>query len=90
MVEFIGEADQGYASGTGAMILRKTGQIGTIYYEGGFDHGLPDGVVIVEEAGKPRRLREFQAGRDVGKGKAAQLRRLSFASNWSNEARLQP
>jgi len=89
-VEFIGEADQGYASGIGAMILRKAGQTGTIYYEGSFDHGLPDGVVIVEEAGKPRRLREFQAGRDVGKGKAAQLRRLSFASNWSNEARLQP
>ena len=89
-VEFIGAATQGYASGTGAMILRKRGQSGTIYYEGSFDHGQPDGVVIVEETGKPRRLREFRTGHDVGKGEAGQLRRLSFASNWLNETLLQP
>jgi hypothetical protein len=79
-VEFIGDAQQGMASGSGAMILQRNGQIGAIYYEGGFKDGLPDGVVRVESAGEASKLRQFRAGVDIGKGNGVSLKRLNFAS----------
>ena len=45
VVEFVGTADSGLASGTGAMIFRSPGEIGAVYYEGDFSQGLPNGVV---------------------------------------------
>jgi hypothetical protein len=77
-VEFLGMADAGMASGTGGMIVRKANQPGTVYYEGSFRNGLPDGEVRVEEPGKMPRIREFRAGVDVGKGDEGQLRLLEF------------
>ena len=77
-VEFLGMAERGAASGTGGMIVRKIGQIGTVYHEGSFQQGLPNGVVRVEEPGKRPRVREFRNGMDVGKGDERQLRTLEF------------
>lgn len=79
-VEFIGDARKGLASGHGGMIIQRNGQMGATYYEGSFKNGLPDGVVRVEKAGESPKLRQFKAGTDVGKGRAASLRRLDFAS----------
>jgi len=89
-VEFIGESRDGMASGTGAMILRSAGQSGLVYLEGMFSKGLPDGMVIVEETGKARRLREFNSGRDVGRGDANRLQKLSFASDWADMQVMNP
>jgi len=77
-VEFLGTAKAGLASGTGGMIVRKSNQIGTVYHEGTFREGLPDGVVRVEEPGAKPRIREFRAGLDVGKGDEKQLQLLVF------------
>jgi hypothetical protein len=79
-VEFIGDAQNGLASGHGGMIIRRNGQMGATYYEGSFKNGLPDGVVRVEKAGELPKLRQFKAGTDVGKGSAAGLQRLKFVS----------
>ena len=79
MVEFIGEARKGMASGSGGMILQRRGQIGATYFEGAFRDGLPDGVVLVEEPGQLPRTRLYKDGADVGKGDAARLQGLSFA-----------
>ena len=78
-VEFIGDAKKGLASGSGGMIIHRTGQLGATYYEGAFKSGLPDGVVLVEKAGEQPKLRQYRAGADVGKGSAANLQSLSFA-----------
>ncbi len=80
-VEFIGDAQNGMASGFGGMIIQRNNQIGAVYYEGGFKNGLPDGVVLVEKAGELPKLRQYKAGADVGKGNAARLQSLKFASN---------
>ncbi len=80
-VEFIGEAKQGLAWGSGGMIIQRKGQIGATYYEGGFKNGLPDGVVRVEKAGIEPKLRHYKAGTDIGKGNFANLQKLSFATN---------
>lgn len=79
-VEFIGDAQNGLASGHGGMIIQRKGQMGATYYEGSFKNGLPDGVVRVEKAGQSPKLRRFKAGADVGKGSAANLHRLKFTS----------
>jgi len=79
-VEFIGDAQKGLASGHGGMIIQRNGKMGATYYEGRFKNGLPDGVVRVEKAGELPKLRQFKAGTDVGKGSAAGLQRLKFAS----------
>jgi len=79
-VEFIGDAQNGLATGSGGMIIQRSNQIATIYYEGGFKNGLPDGVVRVEKTGEQPKLRMFKAGTDVGKGNASNLKSLNFAS----------
>ena len=78
VIEFIGTARDGLASGTGAMIMRPAGAEETRYYEGRFEHGLPHGVVWVEEPGREPRVRTFRAGKDAGAADADQLQRLSF------------
>jgi hypothetical protein len=79
-VEFLGASQAGLAHGIGAMIMHRPGQAGPVFMEGNFVYGQPDGVLLVEEAGTGVRLREFQGGRDVGRGDPARLRQLSFAS----------
>ncbi|MFC1777586.1 hypothetical protein ACFL3I_09630 [Pseudomonadota bacterium] len=80
-VEFIGDAKDGLASGSGGMIIQRSGQVGATYYEGGFKKGLPDGVVRVEKVGETPKLRQFKSGTDIGKGNANSLQSLSFVSN---------
>jgi hypothetical protein len=80
-VEFMGEAHGGLAQGFGGMIIQRSGQIGSTYFEGEFKNGLPDGVVRVETAGQQPRLRHYKDGADIGKGSASLLKSLSFAAN---------
>ncbi len=77
-IEYVGSAESGMASGTGAMIFRSPNEIGAIYYEGDFREGLPDGVVRVEEPGRKPRVREFRAGSDRGSAEESRLQRLRF------------
>ena len=79
-IEFIGDARNGLAWGSGGMIIQRRGQLGATYYEGGFRNGLPDGVVRVENAGQIPKLREYRLGTDIGKGHASKLRSLKLAS----------
>jgi hypothetical protein len=79
-IEFIGDARNGLAWGSGGMIIQRRGQLGATYYEGGFRNGLPDGVVRVEKAGQIPKLREYRLGTDIGKGHASKLRSLKLAS----------
>ena len=78
VVEFVGTADSGLASGTGAMIFRSPSEVGAVYYEGDFSQGLPDGVVRVEQPGRKPRIRKFRAGKDAGSADADQLRTVQF------------
>ena len=80
-VEYIGDTRDGMAYGSGGMIIQRNGQIGALYYEGGFKNGLPDGVVNVEKAGEPAKLRRYKEGVDVGKGSPAGLKSLKFVTN---------
>jgi len=89
-VEFIGDAHNGLASGSGGMIIQYKGQVGANYYEGGFKNGLPDGVVRVESAGQLPRLRTFEAGRDIGKGSPARLKNLEFALSAGADSPVRP
>ena len=77
-VEFLGRAAGGVAEGTGAMIVRSEQEEGSVYYEGTFAGGVPDGVVLVEEPGRKRRVRTYRAGEDAGSADADQLQRLQF------------
>ncbi len=77
-IEYVGSAESGRASGTGAMIYRSPLEIGAIYYEGSFSEGLPDGVVLVEQPGRKPRVRKFRAGVDRGTGDPEALQRLRF------------
>lgn len=78
VVEFVGTASAGLASGAGAMIYRPAGESVATYYEGTFAGGLPDGVVRVEEAGRKPRVRNFRAGSEAGPADADQLQRVRF------------
>ena len=89
-VEFIGNAHAGMALGTGAMILRQADQLGSTYYEGDFSNGRPDGIVMVEQAGQPRRYREFRAGIDVGKGDENRMPKVSFSADDAPQRHLNP
>ncbi len=89
-LEFIGDAEAGLASGTGGMILQRKSQLGATYYEGGFNKGLPDGVVRVEQPGQLPKLRLYKTGTDVGKGNASELTSLKFASATSVAAGVSP
>ena len=77
-IEYVGFAESGRASGTGAMIFRSPRDMGAIYYEGNFSEGLPDGVVQVEEPGRKPRVRKFRAGVDKGAADPEALQRLNF------------
>ena len=77
-VEYLGSADSGLASGTGAMIFQPVEEAGVVYYEGDFREGLPDGVVRIEEPGRKPRVREFHAGSDQGAAEEDRLQRLQF------------
>ncbi len=78
VVEFVGTAESGLASGAGAMIFRSPSEVGAVYYAGEFSQGLPNGVVRVEQPGRKPRIRKFRAGKDVGSADADQLRSLQF------------
>jgi hypothetical protein len=78
VVEFVGRAEAGMASGTGAMILRSAEDIGGVYYEGNFAEGVPDGVVLVEKPGQKPRVRQFRSGKDSGSADADTLQSLRF------------
>ena len=79
-LEFIGDASDGLASGSGGMIIQRKGELGATYYEGGFKNGLPDGVVRVEKLGDVPKLRQYKTGVDIGKGNAEKLQSLNFTS----------
>jgi hypothetical protein len=70
-VEYLGQARQGRADGTGGMIARY-------YFEGSFKGGMPHGVLRVEEPGSKVQFREFSAGKDVGSGSAGAMQQLVF------------
>lgn len=89
-IEYVGAAQAGVASGTGAMIRRGRGQAGPTYFEGEFAGGVPDGVVRVEAPGSAPRLRRFEAGEDVGRGDPDELQTLTFASVASSASGLNP
>lgn len=76
-VEYVGQAAAGLADGAGFMIRRANGAAQAI--EGGFAAGRAHGVVRIEEAGAPPRLREYRAGQDVGRGDAGRLQTVAFA-----------
>jgi hypothetical protein len=78
VVEFVGAAEGGLASGTGAMIFRSGNEAGATYYEGSFSAGLPDGIVLVEEPGRKPRVRKFRAGKEGGSADADQLQFVQF------------
>jgi hypothetical protein len=77
-IEYLGEASGGQAEGSGAMIFSSPEQTGSVYYEGNFSGGQPDGVVLVEEAGRKPRVRTFSAGVDKGSADVGQLQRVAF------------
>jgi hypothetical protein len=77
-VEYLGAAADGWADGTGAMIVRIPGEAGAAFFEGSFSRGLPDGVVRVEEPGRKPRVRQFQAGKDRGAADVADLQAIRF------------
>jgi hypothetical protein len=78
VVEFVGTAVAGLASGSGAMIVQSPTEPGAIYYEGSFKNGLPDGVVLVESPGRKPRVRKFRAGDEIGSADADQLQLVEF------------
>lgn len=65
-VEYLGEAENGYAAGVGALVERRQGHT-PAYYEGRFRDGLADGDIWVERAGDPPRLRHYTGGVDSGR-----------------------
>jgi hypothetical protein len=77
-VEYIGEAKAGLASGTGGMIMRRAGKASPDYYEGEFSKGLPNGVVLYEQAGSRSGIYSFKAGREIGKATENQWKRLQL------------
>jgi hypothetical protein len=60
------------------MIYRTPGEIGAVYYEGSFNKGVPDGVVLVEEPGRKPRIRKFRDGAENGSADADQLQFVEF------------
>ncbi|MBT8054075.1 MAG: hypothetical protein KJN69_09270 [Gammaproteobacteria bacterium] len=78
VVEFVGTAKAGLASGTGAMIVRSEAEAGAVYYEGGFSEGLPEGIVLVERPGRKPQVRQFRSGKDAGSADAEDLLSLQF------------
>ena len=77
-VEYLGDAKDGLASGTGGMIMRQAGQASPVYYEGQFRSGQPDGVVLFQAAGGQPRILQFRAGVETGKASETQWKKLEF------------
>jgi hypothetical protein len=67
-IEFLGDANDGAAQGTGAMIVHEPGLIGAVYFEGDFRSGRPHGVVKVSLAGQETYFRRYEDGIDAGRG----------------------
>jgi hypothetical protein len=80
-VEYLGESSSGLASGQGAMVVRKAE---ASFFEGDFRNGIPNGDVLIEQAGQEPRLREFRDGRDVGRGDATNWAPLNFTAAQAN------
>jgi len=80
-LEFIGDTQNGLASGFGGMIIQRRGKVGARYYEGAFKNGVPDGVVRIEAPGQVPKTRLFREGTDIGKGDEKRLQSLNFALN---------
>ncbi len=78
-VEYVGEADRGYATGVGAMILRRGAGDGARYLEGVFNAGLADGAMRVEAPGQGVRWRRFVSGEDRGRADAAAPANFGFS-----------
>lgn len=89
-VEYVGEANGGLASGSGAMIVRRSGLAGTEYFEGSFQDGVPDGLVRVETPGQAARWRRFAAGIDTGRGAPGALSSFGFVGGGSAAQVLNP
>lgn len=81
VVEYVGEAEEGRANGTGAMIVRRAGAVGSTYYEGRFLDGLPNGQVRVEAPGDAPRWRNFAAGRDEGRAEPGDRNSFGFVGD---------
>jgi hypothetical protein len=77
-IEYVGSARAGLAEGAGAMILRSPSETGSVYFEGAFSGGVPDGVVRVEEPGRKSRVRTFRAGRDSGAAAPEDFQPIAF------------
>ena len=78
ITEYVGAAQTGLADGLGAMIVTAPGAAGSVYLEGEFSQGLPDGVLWVEEPGRKPRVRQFQDGKSRGAASAEDLQRVKF------------
>lgn len=77
-VEYLGSAAGGLAQGAGGLIARYRTERGAYYFEGSFEAGQPNGVLVLEEPGRKPRVREFRDGKDVGSGRLSEARRLEF------------
>jgi hypothetical protein len=84
-VEYLGDALDGLASGTGGMMIRSNGRNGSMYLEGTFREGRPDAAMRIEQAGKSKTVRLFDAGKDIGRGEVNQVQKLAFSSNWAEQ-----
>jgi len=72
ILEYFGDAKAGLAEGQGALISPGLAGSPPILFEGGFNKGLPDGVLRVSEAGKSPRIRSFSQGVEGGKADTKQ------------------
>lgn len=77
LIEYLGQSSAGLASGRGAMMVHRQS---TEFFEGEFDRGEPDGLVLVERPGAAPRLRKYRGGDDVGRGDDASWKPLSYAT----------
>lgn len=89
-VEYVGEARDGLAEGTGAMIVRGRTAPGARYFEGRFRGGLPDGSVRVEAPGEAPRWRRFAGGEDQGRGEPGARNSFGFNGGASATRVLNP
>jgi hypothetical protein len=78
--EYVGFAQEGAAFGAGAMLVKLRDELAAIYFEGEFRNGVPDGVLRVEQAGEPPRLRQFRDGQDVGRGDPERFAEVAFTA----------
>jgi hypothetical protein len=89
-VEYVGEARDGRADGTGAMIVRTGSSSGATYYEGAFTAGLPDGPVRVEAPGEAPRWRRYAGGADQGRAEPGERGSFGFTGAATTTRLLNP